>query len=146
MITNSVLETKKIGNNLAHQVLKSKPSKQAIVIGLVGELGGGKTSFVQGFAKGLGVKEKILSPTFVIMKRFVIQNLRFTNLYHFDCYRIEKPSELLELGFKKIIQNPNNIVIIEWAGRIKRIIPKNATWINFDFIDEKKRKIIISSK
>ena len=143
MITNSVLETKKIGSNLAHQILKNKLSKQAIVIGLEGGLGGGKTSFVQGFAKGLGIKEKILSPTFVIMKRFAIQNLRFTNLYHFDCYRIEKPSELLELGFKKIIQNSNNIVIIEWADKIKKILPKRIIRVTFDFLSEKKRKIII---
>jgi len=143
MITNSVLETKKIGSNLAHQILKNKLSKQAIVIGLEGGLGGGKTSFVQGFAKGLGVKEKILSPTFVIMKRFAIQNLRFINLYHFDCYRIEKPSELLELGFKKIIQNPNNIVIIEWADKVKKLLPPDASRIRFDFINEKKRKITI---
>ncbi len=143
MITNSVLETKKIGSNLAHQILKNKLSKQAIVIGLEGGLGGGKTSFVQGFAKGLGIKEKILSPTFVIMKRFEIQSLRFTNLYHFDCYRIEKPLELLELGFKKIIQNTNNIVIIEWADRIKKILPQRIIRITFDFLAETKRKIII---
>jgi len=143
MITNSVLETKKIGSNLAHQILKNKASKQAIVIGLEGELGGGKTSFVQGFAKGLGIKEKILSPTFVIMKRFAIHNLQFTNLYHFDCYRIEKPSELLELGFKKNIQNPNNIVIIEWTDKIKKILPKKIIRVTFDFLTQKKRKIII---
>ncbi len=144
MITNNVLETKKIGSNLADQILKNKLFKKATVIGLEGGLGGGKTSFVQGFAKGLGIKEKILSPTFVIMKRFEIENLRFTNLYHFDCYRIEKPSELLELGFKKIIQNPKNIVVIEWADRIKKILPQRTIRITFDFLTEKKRKIIIS--
>ncbi len=71
-ITNSPSQTKKLGEKFAKEVLGIKPDKTAFVIGLKGELGGGKTCFLQGFAKGLGIKEKILSPTFVILKRFKI--------------------------------------------------------------------------
>ncbi len=137
-LTASPTQTKRLGEKLAKEILKKKLKKTAFVIGLKGELGGGKTTFLQGFAKGLGIKEKILSPTFVIMKKFKASNGEF---YHFDCYRVSKTKELLDLGFKEIISNPENIVVIEWADKIKKIMPKDSTWIKFDFVDEKTRKI-----
>jgi len=143
-ITSSSAQTKKLGQKLAKDILKKKPEKTAFVIGLEGELGSGKTTFVQGFAKALGIKEKVLSPTFVIIERFQFNNLtikQFNNFYHLDCYRIKKPRELLDLGFKEIISNPRNIVAVEWADKIKKIMPEDVLWINFEFIDEKKRKI-----
>ncbi len=133
-ITSSPNQTKKLGEKFAKEILKNKPKKNGFVIGLEGELGGGKTTFIQGFAKGLGIKKKILSPTFVIMKKF-------NNFYHIDCYRIQKSKELLDLGFKEIISNPKNIITVEWADKIKRIMPKHTFWIKFEFVDEKKRKI-----
>lgn len=133
-ITSGPIQTKKLGEKFAKEILEKKPKKTAFVVGLEGELGGGKTTFLQGFAKGLGIKEKILSPTFVIMKKF-------NNFYHIDCYRIEKPKELLDLGFKKITSNPKNIIVIEWADRIRKIMPKHTLWIKFDFINEKRRRI-----
>ncbi len=141
-ISSSSAQTKKFGERIAKQILKKRP-KTAFVIGLEGELGGGKTTFLQGFAKGLGIKEKILSPTFVIIKRFKIENckLKIENLYHIDCYRIQKAKELLDIGFKKIISGPQNIVVVEWADRVKKIMPKNTIWIRFKFINEKTRKI-----
>ena len=139
-LSNSFNQTRKIGRQLAEEALKAK---KAFVVGLTGELGGGKTTFLQGFARGLGVKEKILSPTFVIIKRFRLDTKQFGNLYHIDCYRIQKPEELLDLGFKKIISNPQNIVVVEWANRIRKIMPKKAIWINFKFVDGKTRKITL---
>lgn len=138
-LTSSPRQTKKMGEILAQEILKIGSRKKARVIGLVGDLGGGKTTFVQGFAKGLRMKEKILSPTFVIIKRF-------KNFYHIDCYRIKEAKELLDLGFKEIIFNPKNIIAIEWADRVRKIVPQETIWINFDFIDRKIRKIIIQSK
>ncbi len=137
--TKNVKETQEIAQQLAKKILKNLPAgRQGIVIGLQGELGGGKTTFVQGFAKGLGIKEKILSPTFVIFKRFPIKE---RNLYHFDCYRVKNEEDILELGFEEIISNPKNIVVIEWASKIKKIMPKDTIWINFKFIDETTRAI-----
>jgi len=137
--TKSVKETQEIAQQLAKKILKNLPAgRQGIVIGLQGELGGGKTTFVQGFAKGLGIKEKILSPTFVIFKRFPIKE---RNLYHFDCYRVKNEEDILELGFEEIISNPKNIVVIEWASKIKKIMPKDTIWINFKFVNETTRVI-----
>lgn len=139
-ITNSVLKTQKLAKQLAKEILKKQESRKAHVLGLEGDLGGGKTTFLQGFAKGLGIRQKILSPTFVILKKFKVKHKIF---YHIDCYRIKKPKEILDLGFKQIISDPRNIVAVEWSNRIKKIMPKNTILISFEFINKNKRKIII---
>ncbi len=148
ILTTRPSQTKKLGESFAKEILRvySKRAglkRETILIGLVGDLGGGKTTFLQGFAKGLEIKEKILSPTFVLMKRFKIQDLRFKDFYHIDCYRIKKPKEILDLGFKEIIKNQQNVVVVEWADRVKRIMPKNTIWIKFEFVDEKTRRIVL---
>jgi len=142
----SAFQTKKTGNDLAKKILKSKNQKKAKILALEGDLGGGKTTFLQGFAGGLGIKEKILSPTFVLMKKFKItKDKKFKNFYHFDCYRIKNPKEILEIGFKNIISDSQNIVAVEWADRIKKILPKNKILLKFIFINKKNRKIWIKN-
>ena len=74
LTTNSSKETQELGQSLAIETVKVGLQESAVVLGLSGNLGGGKTTFLQGFAEGLGIKEKILSPTFVILKHFKIQN------------------------------------------------------------------------
>ena len=138
-ITKSSVETQKLGEKIAKQVLKKDFNN---VIGLKGGLGGGKTTFMQGFAKGLGIKEKILSPTFVLMKKFKIKD---KYVYHIDCYRIDNAKDLLDLGFKEIISDPKNIVVVEWADKIKEIMPKDSFWIDFEFINKNSRKIIVDN-
>lgn len=165
IITNSTSQTKKTGELLAEEILKisrqsgipprqggaGKNNKTAFIVGLQGDLGGGKTCFLQGFAKGLGIKEKITSPTFVIMKKFKINHLTvkphayrqagFSHFYHIDCYRIKDPREISGIGFKEIISNPQNIVAIEWVEKIKKILPKDTLILKFDFINRNTRKI-----
>lgn len=139
IITKNERETKKVAKLLAQELIK-KPlkTKEALIIGLEGELGSGKTRFVQGFAKGLGIRKRLTSPTFVLMKKY-------KNLYHLDCYRLNKPKDLLDLDFKEIISNPKNIVLIEWAEKIKRILPRDTVWIKFKIISDRERKIVINS-
>lgn len=133
-ITKNSSQTKKLGENLAKKILKLPQKKNALVIALSGDLGTGKTTFVQGFAKGLGVKEKITSPTFVLMKKF-------KNFYHIDCYRIYEAKEIFNIGFKEIISEPKNIVAIEWVEKIEKILPKNIIKIKFKFISKNTRRI-----
>jgi tRNA threonylcarbamoyladenosine biosynthesis protein TsaE len=137
-LTKGPNQTKKIGKMLAENILELKKSKRAKVILLAGDLGGGKTTFLQGFAQGLGIEDRILSPTFVILKRFKIKN---GNFYHIDCYRANS-KELLDLGIEKIFSNPLNIIAIEWPERIGEIIPDNVFKIQFFFIDENTREIV----
>ena len=146
-LTNNSVETKKIGKLFSKNILKYFSEKQAVIISLEGDLGSGKTCFLQGFASGLGIKEKITSPTFVIMKKYKLNDkkISFSYFYHIDCYRIKKPKELLCLGFKKIISEPQNIIAIEWADQIKNILPKKNINIKFIFIDKNKRKIKFSN-
>lgn len=140
-LSKNASETKKMGEVLSEEILKTGLLRKALILGLIGDLGGGKTTFLQGFAKGLKIKERVLSPTFIIMRRFDIKQRRFKNFYHFDCYRIQKPKDILELGFKRMIENPENIIAIEWADRVFKILPKNTLVLEFDFVDDKTRKV-----
>jgi tRNA threonylcarbamoyladenosine biosynthesis protein TsaE len=139
-LTRGAEETQKLGADFAKKILNPRPEGCAVVVGLEGDLGSGKTTFLQGFAKGLGIKEKILSPTFVIMKRFKMP--RGNNFIHIDTYRINKPEEILEINFLDIIGNPKNIVAVEWPEKIKKYLPKDAIIIKFKFIEKEKREII----
>lgn len=135
MISKNPAQTRKLGESFA------KSLKDRDLICLEGDLGGGKTTFIQGLAKGLGVRQRITSPTFVLMKRFAIKNKRFANFYHIDCYRIKNPRELLGLGLKEILEDKNSLVVIEWADRIGAILPKDRLIIKFEMISEKERRI-----
>jgi len=132
-LTNSYKETQKLAKELAKNL-------DFNVIGLKGDLGGGKTTFTQGFAKALGVKDKVLSPTFVILKKF---KKKKGYLYHIDCYRLQNGQELIDLGFNDIIKDKDNIVILEWADIVGDILPKKTILIDFEFINENQRKIWI---
>jgi tRNA threonylcarbamoyladenosine biosynthesis protein TsaE len=137
----SSVETEKLGRKLVMSVMAKGPRKSgATVVALTGELGSGKTTFVKGFFKGLGARERVTSPTFIIMRRTALpnqrskiknQNLGFEHIYHIDAYRIKRASDILELGFKDILSDPRNIVIIEWAENVRRVLPKKTIWLNF---------------
>jgi len=143
MLSSSPKQTQKIAEILVKSVLDS-PGKSPRIFCLEGDLGAGKTTFIQGAARALKIRNKILSPTFVIMKNFQIPgNLAIHFFCHIDCYRIEGPKEILNLGFKEIIKNPQNLVFIEWPEKIKKIIPKNALWLKFKIKGKNKREIII---
>lgn len=130
--TFSARQTQLLGVALAKEFLRAPLGKKAAVIALTGELGSGKTTFVQGFAKGLGVKEKILSPTFVILKEFYVSSFRFHAFYHIDCYRIKDEQDLVSFGWDKTVSDPRNLVFIEWPERIQKILPKETISISLE--------------
>lgn len=146
IITKSIKKTKKVAALLAKKIKEKPLLKTAFIIALEGDLGSGKTTFIQGLTAELGIKENILSPTFLILKEFpiLIRQSNFRYFYHIDAYRLKNPDEILELGFKDLIKNPKNIIVIEWADKIKKILPKDILWINFENLGENKRKIIMS--
>jgi len=139
-ITYSATQTKNLGKRMSQKTLKSK---DAVVISLKGELGSGKTTFVQGLAIGLGIKDKILSPTFVLMKKYKIPNTK-KQFYHIDCYRIKKAPDLSALNLEKLFLDPQNIIAIEWAERIEKILPKNTIVLNFKLKSQERREILIN--
>jgi tRNA threonylcarbamoyladenosine biosynthesis protein TsaE len=142
-LTKSEKGTEKLGEKIGKKILEEKLDKTAKILALEGDLGGGKTTFLKGFAKGLGIREKILSPTFILFRKFQIPNSKFQNFYHIDCYRIEKEREILNLDFRKIIKDPKNIVAVEWANKIKKILPRKVLKIKFKILEKKEREILI---
>ncbi len=99
----------------------------ATVLALHGDLGAGKTTFVQTLAGELGIEESVMSPTFVIEKVYALpkKNKLFKKLIHIDAYRIEDSKELTQLGWDDIVSDPKNIIAVEWAERVTDILPKS---------------------
>lgn len=114
--------------------------KAGDILALSGELGSGKTCFTGGIARGLGVDEnyQITSPTFTLINEYPARH----RLFHFDVYRLNEYSELDDLGYDEFISG-QGVVVIEWAEKIAEIIPETAVFINFEYVDENKRKITI---
>ncbi len=114
------------------------------VIGLVGDLGAGKTVFAKGLAAGLGIKQNITSPTFVLMKVYEVKSLKFKvkNLCHIDAYRIKSPQDITAIGAEEYFNRSDAITVIEWADNIKKILPKKTRYIKIEITELKKRKII----
>lgn len=142
-------------NQVAQEFLSSlKPKSQnlkAIIVGLKGDLGSGKTAFTQLVAKNLGVKEALTSPTFVLMKSYKIAteaterfNLSVKNLIHIDAYRLKSGQDLLRLGWAEISADPKNLILVEWPEIIADIWQPDFQMINFEFIDEQTRKIAVN--
>lgn len=112
IITNSAEETKKKAAEFADKL------KMGDVVCLYGDLGAGKTAFVQGLAKGLGIHEHITSPTFTIVNEYYGR----LPLYHFDVYRIADPDEMYEIGYEEYVYG-DGVSVIEWPQLIDEILP-----------------------
>ncbi len=150
-ISKSTKDTQSIGEDLAMAIRRQgkRRRRHALVISLSGELGAGKTNFTKGFAKGLGIKEMIASPTFVILKIYEIKNKilkrsGFKNFFHMDAYRIRDQKEMGTIGFVSMAQDPLNIIVIEWGENIKELIPKDALRVGFGQTGRGPREITIS--
>ena len=134
--------TKKEIPKIAQAILSSlKQGVSATVVALTGDLGAGKTTLTQAIARELGIKENVISPTFVIMKRYTIQDTRYKFLVHIDAYRLDSHKELERLGWSEIIANPENLVLIEWPERVSEIIPKTAHLISLSHKTDDEREI-----
>jgi len=132
VITNSPDETKALAADL---VKKLKPGS---VLALHGDLGSGKTCFVQGLAEALGVKEIVNSPTFAIINEYQGR----IRLYHIDLYRISSAAEAEALGLEDILEG-DGITAIEWPEIFSPLLPKNAIHIYFEFVNADRRRIRI---
>ncbi len=161
VLTKSIQETKKLAQEIASDF------KGGEIICLSGDLGAGKTTFAQGLLETLGAEGPYTSPTFNIIKEYRVENLEFRiriankefkdddgfkiqnskfkilRIFHIDAYRINS-DDLLELGFQDFAGKENTVTIIEWPENVKDIIPETAKWLDFEWLDEKKRKISIN--
>lgn len=111
------------------------------VVALSGDLGAGKTTFVQLLAKMLMITETVNSPTFVLMKLYETEDSVFEKLVHIDAYRIEDSSEMGPLNFTEIITTPNTLVCIEWAENIADLLPLGTLKVALEATAHSKHKI-----
>jgi len=132
--TQNTEETIDLGKRIGSVLTKGT------VIGFFGDLGSGKTTMIKGFAQGLGVKELVKSPSFVVVTEY---QGRFP-VYHIDLYRISKPSELLEIGFEQYLYG-DGVCLIEWAERAGKLLPENGVKVQIEIIDKDQRKITIAN-
>lgn len=125
-----------------------KPRKGALCIALSGELGSGKTTFVQGAGRSLGIARPLSSPTFVLMRAIALPRQKYglSALYHFDWYRLAGEGGIKTLGWDEIIRNPHNAVFVEWADRAAKLFPAYTVWIEFAHANGKQRTIRIREK
>ena len=122
IISENESDTVRLGEEIA------KKLKKGDIVALVGDLGTGKTAFVKGLARGLGISEYVTSPTFTLVQSYKGLGI---NLHHFDVYRISDEDELFEIGFEEYLYE-GDICVIEWADLIENLIPPGAIWIFFE--------------
>ncbi len=129
-VSHSTKDTAKIARVFLEKILKNnKKNSGATIICLSGDLGAGKTTLTQSVARLLRIKNKIVSPTFVIYKKYPIKLKGYKYLFHLDAYRLRDGKELLNLGWKEIVNNKEHLIFVEWPENVKKVIPKNANYI-----------------
>jgi len=134
-ITKGARATQKLGQQLAQEI------GPGTIVALSGDLGGGKTTFVQGLAQGLGLKNRILSPTFVTSRVFTLPKQGFSRLYHLDLYRLAS-KQIDRQALIEMIADQKGVIAIEWADKILDQLPKSRTWqIHFTYLDKNQRRI-----
>ncbi len=127
-IFSTVQQAQKLAKQLAKNI------KGGEVFALIGPLGAGKTTFVQHFAKELGVKTKVTSPTFVLMQTYKAKkpkNFQPLVIHHLDLYRLQDSQEVLNSGLTEFWASPGSITLIEWADKARALLPKSTITINF---------------
>ncbi len=144
---HNLAETEKVAQDFLAGL---KKEDKATVVGLKGDLGAGKTAFTKLVVKNLGIKISVTSPTFVIEKKYKITAPPkdgadyFREIIHIDAYRLKDGSDLLRLDWVEIIADPNNLILVEWPEIIADIWQPEFKILQFKFIDEQTREIIVN--
>ena len=137
VITSSAKETKELAKKMA------KDLRGGEILALYGDLGAGKTAFVQGLAQGLGIRRPVTSPTFVIIRPYKGAVL---TLYHIDLYRIRDVGEVRDLGVEEILKDKKAVLAIEWPEKMESLLPRARTMkIHFEWLGENTRRITLEN-
>lgn len=132
-ITKSTAETQKYGERFARKLAGGG------VVCLYGDLGAGKTTLVQGITRGLGIKSRIISPTFILVRRYETRKKKYC--YHIDLYRLTSTQEAKAIGIEELLADPTHILLIEWPEKIVALLPKKHWEIRLKSIGENAREI-----
>lgn len=134
--THSEAETNRLAAEFAKRI------KPGAIIALDGKLGSGKTVFTKGVARTLGVKERVVSPTFTLMREYPLPG-GVGMFYHFDLHRLKSASELKSINLAELLSQKDSIAVIEWPTKAKDSLPAHTQTITFQIIDTTTRKITI---
>jgi tRNA threonylcarbamoyladenosine biosynthesis protein TsaE len=154
--THSAEETREVGKDFAHTL------KPGTLVCFEGNLGAGKTTFIQGLLEGLGAEKPFVSPTFILMKQYdllkpkkldfqlevglpVAQGLPIVRIYHADAYRLGTP-EFREIGFEEWIADTEAVTLLEWPERIAELLPKKYITVKIESLSEAERRIEIGER
>jgi len=133
--TSSAEATKAFGEKIGRSL------KPGDIVALTGELGAGKTTLIQGIAKGLNINEHVTSPTFTLINEYK----GTYPFFHLDLYRLDNPAQIEDLGINEYFDNKDGIMVIEWAEKLGKLMPNNAMQIKMESTGESERKIWLSS-
>jgi tRNA threonylcarbamoyladenosine biosynthesis protein TsaE len=134
-ISRSAEQTRRAGMHLGTML------QTGDVVGLVGELGTGKTTLVQGISAGWGSLDQVSSPTFVIVN--VYRHLDGRRLFHLDAYRLDGSADAVDLDLDAYLER--GPLVIEWADRIQKALPAERLWVNLQWVDEYQRDLLIQA-
>jgi tRNA threonylcarbamoyladenosine biosynthesis protein TsaE len=144
MISHSAEETRAFAAQIGPRLLAHMENRtNALVVALEGELGAGKTTFTQALALALGVKQTPKSPTFMLVKEYLIPNTLYS-LWHLDCYRLNNSSDLAAMDMASVFASPHNLVLIEWAERVADALPADRVTIRLEHQGADTRSITIT--
>jgi tRNA threonylcarbamoyladenosine biosynthesis protein TsaE len=133
--TRTAEETRDLGAAVAELLVPGD------VVSLTGDLGAGKTTFVQGAGRGLGVEEPVVSPTFVLVREYRGQ----VPVYHVDVYRLDRLQEVLDLGFEDLL-DPSGVVFVEWGDAIDTILPDSHLEVRLTTVDDQVRGMVFTGR
>ena len=134
LVSHSVEETFQLGEKIGKYITPGT------ILALSGDLGAGKTALSQGIAKGLGIGEQVVSPTFTLIQEYEGGRIP---LYHMDMYRLETEREFAQLGLEDYF-NSDGVMVIEWAERLGDLLPADHIAIDIQYLSERERKITVS--
>lgn len=144
IISVSEEETQGIAAKLVSQYLDDK---KCLILALQGELGSGKTQFAKGVALALGIKENVVSPTFILVREYQVKTCPARVLYHIDTWRMKGEAELEEIGFEKMLK-PGNVIVIEWLEKVRGLLKRvgkrkdvKIVWVALEVVDKETRVI-----
>ena len=137
-LSKSLEETTEIAKEFLGSVSKDEVSK---AVAFYGDLGAGKTTFIQALAKEMGILEPTTSPTFVIQKSYEAFKY-FDTLIHIDAYRLESGEELSKLRFEEALQLPKTLICVEWPSNVESALPEDVIKVECKFVDEGTREYV----
>lgn len=129
--SSSSAETKSLGFRAGQKLVRNGVGARARILLLRGDLGSGKTTFVQGLARGLGARSRAQSPTFIIIRRMPLSRKPFRNLFHVDAYRLSSRTNTRALGIRELLDVPENVLAVEWPDAVRSVLPRGALQIRF---------------